>query len=251
MKDLTGQKIEKLTIIGLAEERNKNEKEREKNGEIKEAHIYWLCNCDCGTKNIEVAESNLTRFHTTSCGCVQKEKASQSNKKYNTYEFLEDGTVKGWDLKFKNFFLISKEDYEVVKQYCWYINDQGYFKTSRCIIDGRRVKNFKLHQLIMMQINKEYRPNLLTMPDHLNRLRYDNRRCNLELKTRKENQRNMSLPKNNTSGKKGVYYINKTKKWRAEIYNNEGKSISKTFKTKEEAINQRLEWENEFGYIGD
>lgn len=34
-------------------------------------HTKWLCECECGNK-ISVFGSNLTRLHTTSCGCIAR-----------------------------------------------------------------------------------------------------------------------------------------------------------------------------------
>ncbi len=56
-KDLTGNKYGKLTVI--------KEAERTSNGRIK-----WLCQCECG-RTVIVLANNLTRNHTTSCGCVK------------------------------------------------------------------------------------------------------------------------------------------------------------------------------------
>lgn len=39
---------------------------------------YHLCRCDCG-KEIKVETSNLTNGNTQSCGCLQKERASEAN----------------------------------------------------------------------------------------------------------------------------------------------------------------------------
>lgn len=57
--DLSGQKFNRLTVIEKAYVKNKR--------------TYWLCECECGNKTI-VMGTNLTRFHTKSCGCLQKEK---------------------------------------------------------------------------------------------------------------------------------------------------------------------------------
>lgn len=40
----------------------------------------WLCQCDCGNQ-IEVKTGNLTNGNTKSCGCLQKQRASESNLK--------------------------------------------------------------------------------------------------------------------------------------------------------------------------
>jgi len=62
--DLTGQKYGRLTVI----------KEVERNGYTRR----WLCRCECGNETI-VTQPNLRNGHTTSCGCVQRERASETN----------------------------------------------------------------------------------------------------------------------------------------------------------------------------
>ena len=69
-KDLTGKKIEKLTVLKLSDN-------IQKNGKIK-----WVCRCECGNI-VEVFSSNLTREHTKSCGCLAREKRSKRMKANN------------------------------------------------------------------------------------------------------------------------------------------------------------------------
>jgi len=59
-KDLTGQRFNKLTVIGL------NHDER------KDQHSFWDCLCDCGEMTI-VRSYRLTQSITLTCGCLQKE----------------------------------------------------------------------------------------------------------------------------------------------------------------------------------
>ncbi len=59
--ELTGQTFGKLTVAGRAPDRRK-----------------WRCVCECGNHAIVFA-SNLTREHTTSCGCVQRKRAVEAN----------------------------------------------------------------------------------------------------------------------------------------------------------------------------
>lgn len=58
--DLIGKKFERLTVTGFA-------------GLNKRKQSMWECECQCG-KNIVAIGSNLNRGHTSSCGCLQKEK---------------------------------------------------------------------------------------------------------------------------------------------------------------------------------
>ena len=55
IKDLTGKKYNKLTVIGIAS-RNP---------------LYWECKCDCGNTTY-VRTSNLKRNMVKSCGCLHK-----------------------------------------------------------------------------------------------------------------------------------------------------------------------------------
>lgn len=60
LKDLTGQKFGKLTVIERAENQGK--------------YTCWLCKCECGTL-ITVRSTNLLTGNTKSCGCYKKDKA--------------------------------------------------------------------------------------------------------------------------------------------------------------------------------
>lgn len=67
-EDITGQRFGKLTVLEKTEKRASNRS------------IIWKCKCDCG--NIcEVSRDSL-RKGTKSCGCLQKEKASESGKAF-------------------------------------------------------------------------------------------------------------------------------------------------------------------------
>jgi hypothetical protein len=60
------------------------------------------------------------------------------------------------------------------------------------------------------------RPDLKKI-DHRNRNGLDNRRKNLRRASEGQNQMNRGLPKNNTSGFKGVSHVKRNGKWRAHI----------------------------------
>ena len=62
--------------------------------------------------------------------------------------------------------------------------------------------------------------------DHINRIKTDNRICNLRTVTNSQNQMNIGLKKDNTSGYKGVTLCKITNKWRAMIrVNGKNKSL--------------------------
>lgn len=60
--DITGQKFGRLTPV-------------EKAGRDSRGEIIWRCLCDCGNYT-EALSSNIRSGKTSSCGCLQKEKAS-------------------------------------------------------------------------------------------------------------------------------------------------------------------------------
>lgn len=67
LKDLTGQRFEKLQVIKRVE----NKKSR---------MAYWLCKCDCGNTKI-VRGGHLTTGKIKSCGCLQKQVAGKFEHK--------------------------------------------------------------------------------------------------------------------------------------------------------------------------
>lgn len=65
IKDLTGQKFGKLTVIKQSEIRKNNK-------------VTWECKCDCGNPNIVyVNTSNLNNGGTKSCGCIKRKRQQQ------------------------------------------------------------------------------------------------------------------------------------------------------------------------------
>ena len=71
--DLTGRKIDRLTVIKRDGSQNKK--------------ATWLCKCDCG-REIRVLGVSLTSGNTKSCGCLRQEtvkNVGQSNKKHGMY----------------------------------------------------------------------------------------------------------------------------------------------------------------------
>lgn len=59
IKDLTGQKFGKLTVLEITNER-------------KNRQVVWKCQCDCGKITYVVGQA-LRDNHTTSCGCSRKD----------------------------------------------------------------------------------------------------------------------------------------------------------------------------------
>lgn len=64
--DLSGQKFDRLLVIGKAINNKEN-------------RATWLCLCECGNQKIVVSK-NLINGNTKSCGCLRKEVSSQNFK---------------------------------------------------------------------------------------------------------------------------------------------------------------------------
>lgn len=50
-------------------------------GKSKDRHILWLCKCNCGNETI-VSSSQLTTGKTQSCGCLMKDRTSETHIKH-------------------------------------------------------------------------------------------------------------------------------------------------------------------------
>lgn len=62
LKDLTGLRVGKLTVIGCGEDKIAKSGKR---------LVQWECMCDCGRKTL-VTTGHLQGEHTQSCGCMRK-----------------------------------------------------------------------------------------------------------------------------------------------------------------------------------
>ena len=97
----------------------------------------------------------------------------------------------------------------------------------------------RMHRLILNADNEQ-------VVDHINHHKEDNRKCNIRLCTTKENNRNIGVQKNNTSGQTGIIYDEKYNCWRVSIPVDYKKINIGTFANKQDAVNARLEAEKEY-----
>jgi hypothetical protein len=117
--------------------------------------------------------------------------------------------------------VFDKADLQRVRPYKWGLSNKGYVT--------RRGKQ-ALHQLILhAPVGQEV--------DHINGDPLDNRRSNLRLANRSQQSINRKSPATDTLG-----VHRRGKSWEATIK----VRLSRTFKTKKEAVAQRLRWEAEY-----
>lgn len=100
----------------------------------------------------------------------------------------------------KSYFICDIQDIEVVKSRTWYLNSNGYARSS----------NGEYFHRIITNVPNDY------IVDHINRDKLDNRQCNLRICKPIDNSHNMSMFSTNNSGHTGVYK-NKSGKYSATI----------------------------------
>jgi hypothetical protein len=134
--------------------------------------------------------------------------------------------------------IIDNEDYAELSQYHWFArwNGTDYRAKRMDRKDGKRIEIQMYNQI--MPVSKGFEI------DHANRNPLDNRKHNLRIVTRSQNQRNKGIQKNNTSGINGVYFNRFAKKWGVQK-RIDGKHYSfGYYNTKAEAIEVNKKIEN-------
>lgn len=132
VKDLTGKRFNRLTVIKRSDVRNKQHQ------------IKWICNCDCG-KQTEVLGHCLTTNNTKSCGCLNMEGGKRIKEPYkcvfNLIKLLAKRRNIIFDLIYKDIlkFIETKSCNYCGDEVCWkpYITQ----KSPNCQINLDRIDN--------------------------------------------------------------------------------------------------------------
>jgi hypothetical protein len=185
----------------------------------------WLCQCDCGSEPVKVRGNALKNGTVTSCGC--------SRRKYNTYDLSGEYGI-GWTHNTNREFWFDLEDYDKIKDYCWYENvhkDTDHHE----VVTNSNGKTIRMHWLVCGKYC-----------DHADRNTFNNRKSNLRQASYMENARNYSKQKNNTSGFSGVSWDKEQSKWVAYITIEKKRKKLGRFANKYDAIVARLRAEKEY-----
>ena len=236
VEDLTGQRFGRLTVIERVEGR------RSPSGQL---HAMWLCKCDCGNE-VKVSANSLKNGTTLSCGCYHKERTSECSSKQNKYDL----TTYDYGICYTSDnipILFDKDDYELIKNYYWFINSDGYAYAYTKYNDKFEQGSIPMHRLIMGCVdNKD------VDVDHIRQhgdYKVDNRKSELRICTTSQNCMNHVLSNNNTSGYAGVYYYKNINKWYARITANNVVYNLGTFDNFQDAVKARQE--AELKYFGE
>lgn len=232
--DMTGKTFGRLKVLKRAEN-------------TKEGRARWLCECSCLEHNkVTVIGKYLRNGDTQSCGCLQKERATEASRKvckkpFNNYEEIEyegERCAKIFDDN-GNFCVINIEDIPLINFTYWYRDKQGYFRSETTKQNKTAVT--MMHRVLLGLSQNDERKG-----DHKNRKRFDNTRKNLRICTQAENVRNKSLYKNNNSGFPGVGWLERLHKYQVNIRINNKQIYIGVYANKEEAIKARLEAEAKY-----
>lgn len=131
--------------------------------------------------------------------------------------------------------LVDDCDYEWLNQWNWYACSSNStvpgFYARRTIKDTNGKKyNVYMHRLITGASRG-------VEVDHINHNKLDNRRENLRISSRSENNRNRKKQRNNTSGHKGVQWIKRLNVWCALIQINYKRVSLGHYRAYEDACN--------------
>lgn len=225
--DITGKRYGRLTVICRAKDHI------QPNG----SHVVmWKCLCDCG-EDITTSGISLRRGKTKSCGCLHKDcakKQGRNNKKYNKYDLSGEYGI-GWTANTNQPFYFDLEDYDKIKNYCWYENDDGYIKTNET---GSR-KTIAMHRMVL-DIDNDYQV------DHIRHNVNDNRKSQLRVVTGTQNNMNRRKQSNNTSSITGVYWDKAKQRWCAEIMINRKNIYIGVYKNFNDAVIARKKAEEKY-----
>lgn len=216
VNNIIGQRNNRLTVISNSGEY------------FRDGSILWNCQCDCGN----IVKLTSWQFRkAVSCGCYREIK----DRKYNIYEKHGVCTIV-FDSK-GNYTIIDTELLPKLKEYYWFQEPTSGYFVSVTKTKGKRIR---LHNFVFGYIPEGYEV------DHKNRKKYDNRRINLRLSTRAENNINHGLTSTNTSGYVGVSYVKTKDKYRAYITVNYRQISLGLYDTPESAYQARLEAERKY-----
>lgn len=195
-----------------------------------------------------VSQNALLKYYCDYCGnVIYRYKSVKTKEKYCNNECRKNGLIgkkrkKHNIINYNTHFaivikslkygtkevLIDNQDVELCSNYTWHLkyskkNNSFYVQTH--YLD----KKIKLHRLITNC------PDGMVV-DHINHNTLDNRRENLKVCMQIDNQHNLRLQRNNTSGCSGVVYNKCLNKWIARIQNNYKVINLGCFNNKEDAI---------------
>lgn len=221
----SGQRFGSWTVISKNEEESRKKK-----------YSVYICRCDCGYRYIgNVRGYRLTNGYSKNCKNCGAIKNGESRRIKNKYDLSGSFGV-GWTSNTNREFYFDKDQYEKIKDYTWREHETtGYVTTSR------NNKNVDLHRLVTNAKEGE-------IVDHIHgrETKMDNRSCNLRIVSKGQNNINVGIRSNNTSGVTGVSWHKTFGKWKSQIGYNGECIVLGYFKDFDDAVKARKEAEDKY-----
>lgn len=191
------------------------------------------CDCDCGNVIEKILFNQIQQGHTRSCGCL----ISEAKRKVNVFKERDDGLVDVYNPSGNRIiFVCDISDVSLLKDYCWVLTE-GRIRSHKRNGDRLEIGRFLMSQYLEKEIDKNY------YVDHINKNPLDNRRCNLRIASKQQNNWNKSKRKNSKNSVIGVRTSSKNK-FISEIEVGDIRRW-KFFYNYRDAVRQRLIWEKE------
>lgn len=202
-------------------------------------HPMWMCECQCEKHTRKAIDAySLNSKNSKSCGCLSAELTKVRNSRQNKFELINDEYYTGYTQSGKEFYF-DKEDYDLVKKYCWDVDDSnGYAKTIDKIDNTGKLY---LHRLVM---GCEKGDGVII--DHINRNRIDCRKNNLRFVNDIQSAINKGIKSNNTSGKVGISWNKHCNKWESYITVNKERIRLGLHESFDDAEKVRIEAEEKY-----
>lgn len=123
---------------------------------------------------------------------------------------------------------VDDQDYERLSAHAWHYDPKGG-GYARALVGGRECRKLlQMHRVVMDAPEG-------VQVDHINGDGLDNRRCNLRLASRSQNQQNIFVAPTNQTGYKGVHWDASKGKYRAQIMKDKRRYRLGRFDSPEEA----------------
>lgn len=104
--------------------------------------------------------------------------------------------------------IVDDDDFDRLSKWSWFYHKNGY--AMRSYREDGKYKKERMHRVVIdCPVNMDV--------DHINGNKLDNRKSNLRIATRTQNNANKKMQRNNTSGYRGVNWSKQHNKWVAKI----------------------------------
>lgn len=192
----------------------------------------WKCTCLLCNDSVWGSTNQIKSGSRNACRkCSEKNKYKR--KRFNKYDLSGEFGI-GWTYNTDKPFYFDLEDYDLIKDYSWKEDSNGYAKATK------NNKEVLMHRIVTRVTDTSIHV------DHRCHNNLDNRKGMLRVTTCKNNTRNEKLAKNNTSGVTGVCWDKQVDKWQAYIWV-DGKTIHLgRFYNFDDAVKARKEAEEEY-----